>query len=401
MNLWYKPIEEIDFNDLNTFLNTGHREGIRLDYKADIPKDLAKLANAFVNTLGGLLVLGVDADPKTNAPVWPPVGVGRGLPAKNGISEQIRQICQENNYPPVMPAVGPVLPNPHNPDHVLVPVRFDPSPYAPHTTADGRHVYERTGDLNKPQHYDHAHIDSIKRLLERRAGMERDREVLIETARARLFPEGIPPLFPAVRWAAVAPLYPWRDVCTKEFCHRIHYGLAFRMVQGFAREGIAAGTSPQSTPHGSYYVLRTPTQNSGIAVGATAFNCRGLVFSAEPAIDKPDSVAEFRETSGCGSNKYLDLNQLFSFLIGVAAVAGEFYDMKEVEYPGPVKVVLGLDKVLNYRMYFGGDYIGRPFLDKFYRAETVVEASRLRDDPEKAMRGMLKDTAFAFDLSRL
>jgi hypothetical protein len=63
-------------------------EGARLDYKGiAFPKDLSKTIAAFANTLGGLIILGVDADKKTNTPIWPPVA---GMPMEAGLSERVQ-----------------------------------------------------------------------------------------------------------------------------------------------------------------------------------------------------------------------------------------------------------------------------------------------------------------------
>src|SRR4051794_5355069 len=43
LSLWYKPIDEIMFEDVDEFCSQKHREGLRLDYKVEIPRDLAKL----------------------------------------------------------------------------------------------------------------------------------------------------------------------------------------------------------------------------------------------------------------------------------------------------------------------------------------------------------------------
>jgi hypothetical protein len=51
---------------LMPFCQTKQAEGARLDYKGTaFPKDLAKIIAAFSNTLGGLILLGVDADGAT------------------------------------------------------------------------------------------------------------------------------------------------------------------------------------------------------------------------------------------------------------------------------------------------------------------------------------------------
>src|SRR5438309_1718805 len=114
MSLWSKPVESITFEDVNNFLLQKHREGPRLDYKAGLPKKLLpKLVAAFANTNGGLIILGVEADKKTNLPFWPPNPPRPELEVlanDDGIQERITSLCQDNIQPPVLPQVSPTIP---------------------------------------------------------------------------------------------------------------------------------------------------------------------------------------------------------------------------------------------------------------------------------------------------
>src|SRR5207302_11467814 len=101
VSIWHKPIDQITFDDVKVFCTeTPQREGIRLDYKAEIPKHLDKLLCAFANTLGGMIILGVEGN-NANEPVWPP----KGMSDTKGISERITQIGAEAVYPPVRPHI--------------------------------------------------------------------------------------------------------------------------------------------------------------------------------------------------------------------------------------------------------------------------------------------------------
>jgi predicted HTH transcriptional regulator len=176
MSIWQKPVDAITFNDVKAFCTSTPRprEGPRLDFKVAIPKHLANLLSAYANTLGGMLVLGVETD-KGNEPKWPPPG----LADKPGISEQITQICNQAVAPPLSVSISPNLPNAQNPGTVVVVVRIDESPEAPHTVDAGRKIYERVGNVNDPQP---AHIDRIAHLITRRATIEASRERQIKEA---------------------------------------------------------------------------------------------------------------------------------------------------------------------------------------------------------------------------
>jgi predicted HTH transcriptional regulator len=139
MSLWHKPASLIEFSDIGAFCETMQPEGARLDYKGvSFPKDLAKTIAAFANTLGGLIILDVEADTTFNKPIWPPK---QGLPAEAGLSERVIQIAQDSIYPPVGVAVSNAIPNDLLPGHVLVVIRVNESREAPHAIDKNRRVY--------------------------------------------------------------------------------------------------------------------------------------------------------------------------------------------------------------------------------------------------------------------
>src|SRR5438270_1286900 len=138
MSLWYKEVESITFSDIEAFCSQDIAEGTRLDYKAQIPGELEKVVAAFANTLGGLILLGVEADRKTNKPVWPL----KGMPNAAGIEERITAICRDNIYPPVRPLISGIIENPHATGTALAVIRVDESPEAPHAVKGL--IYERT-----------------------------------------------------------------------------------------------------------------------------------------------------------------------------------------------------------------------------------------------------------------
>ena len=139
MSLWHKPASRIEFADVDTFCQTMQAEGARLDYKGiSFPKDLAKTIAAFANTLGELIILGVDADSTFNKPIWPPT---QGLPSEPGLSERVVQIDQDGIYPPVRVAVSNVIPNDRLPGHVLLVIRVNESREAPQAIEKNRKVF--------------------------------------------------------------------------------------------------------------------------------------------------------------------------------------------------------------------------------------------------------------------
>jgi hypothetical protein len=68
MNLLTKLFEEITFEDVVESCKQGTNESARLDYKGVIPNDLSKHFATFSNTYGGIIIVGVEEDPKTGKP---------------------------------------------------------------------------------------------------------------------------------------------------------------------------------------------------------------------------------------------------------------------------------------------------------------------------------------------
>ncbi|GEM_PF-1767478 len=65
MNIFPKPFHDVTFADVVAFCQQKHPESTTLDYKREIPRDLAKHFATFSNTLGGVIVVGVEEDPRT------------------------------------------------------------------------------------------------------------------------------------------------------------------------------------------------------------------------------------------------------------------------------------------------------------------------------------------------
>lgn len=70
-DLLSKPIQSFSFADIQGFAQQLEPEGEQLDYKKELPKHLAKQLQAFSNTRGGLIIVGVEEDEKNGLPkVW-------------------------------------------------------------------------------------------------------------------------------------------------------------------------------------------------------------------------------------------------------------------------------------------------------------------------------------------
>ena len=122
--MFTKPANEIEFSDVKGFCRA-FNEGVRVEYKQQMTKDIPKIVSSFANTLGGIFIIGAETDKKTNKVI-----AIDGIPNSGGLEEQILQSALTGIYPAVMPEVI-ILDVPTNPDNVVIIIRVDESPQAP------------------------------------------------------------------------------------------------------------------------------------------------------------------------------------------------------------------------------------------------------------------------------
>jgi hypothetical protein len=405
MSLWYKEIDKITFEDVDAFCQQKLREGVRLDYKATIPNDLAKVVAAFANTLGGLLILGVVADPKTNVPVWPPVpGPNVGMPDAKGIEERITAICRDNIYPPVRPEISPILQNALLPGHVIVVLRVPESPEAPHAINNGRAIYERTGSQGQP--HDLAAIDNIGQLLERRNRIEEQRVSAIKNELKRAGRQlaltryqlgklaglraqsgdfrSLP-----LRWASVIPYYPWRDLCNQQTC-----------VDVFRRRQFAH--KPQQVP-GGVFDTQPSILGGGRIIGCCSLSTKGHFFASECALEVLEyAQAEKERMNGAEpTSHWTEYLTCKAFIERTATFARNFYKDSRVEKPGYVQLSIGMTDVYGVQMgdpRFDRPFVPSPFIDEHFEAETTAELNLLIQNPTEATKPLFRQLACGFDL---
>jgi len=188
------PLSQVTYDDVIAFCRT-FAEGVRVEYKREVV-NTPKVVSSFANTVGGIWVIGVETDKKTNLPILPPIGMDE----LSGIEERIVQSAQSGIYLPITPAVR-VLPIPQQKGRVVVIVKVPESIEASHAIENSTRVWIRTASTTEP--YELAEIDRIAYLLERRRQPEQHREDLIERAAGRSPYQ----LSQRVR-VVVAPVYP-------------------------------------------------------------------------------------------------------------------------------------------------------------------------------------------------
>jgi hypothetical protein len=396
LSLWDLPLESLTFEQLDAFLNAKLPESVRLDYKVGMPDDLAKVIAAFANTLGGMIVLGVDEDGTTTEPVWPPEPTaGKGMENKRGLRDKVQQIARETIYPPVAVRVSPVISNKHLPgkDCVLLVVRVDESREAPHAIEKRKvYVYERDGSTSKP--YGLAEIDHIARMLARRQSVEKDREEMlrVEIERAASFMPGSP-----LRWAAVVPYYPWRKLCTNSLCYDFHRHIFNHRVDS---ERL------QQMPDGSYLRGWKGQGEERKCVSCSRLNRQGLIFDMEQALER-DACRDISTNllhRRPGDESWVDLGATVRLLKGVIDAAAKLYGDPNTEEPGYLMVSTGLLRARDVRLFFErlGECASRnAFLDDSYRVDHFTDFRSLRDKPYQAASTLLEDMVYAFDMQAI
>jgi hypothetical protein len=205
MSLWSKTLANISYADVADFCANGMPEGANLDYKADIPTKLEKVAASLANTSGGLVVFGVT----TNDANRPKDIVG--IPNVRGFSEQVTQICRDRITPPITPEVSALLPLPTDAGRAVAVMRIHQSSEAPHAIQNSTRVYIRRSDVTDI--IDLADIGRIEYLLNLRNRVEAKAKSLRDRHMARFEHIAAGKEFPSVWWI-VAPLYPGLTICS-------------------------------------------------------------------------------------------------------------------------------------------------------------------------------------------
>jgi Putative DNA-binding domain len=396
MSLWTKPANAITFADVDAFCQTGQPEGMRLDYKWEWPENLEKTIAAFANTLGGIVLLGVDADKTTNKPIWPavpPAPPRLGLPSRPGLAERVIQIARDNIYPPVLPEVSPVLENAHVPGQAAVVIRVPESKDAPHAVEKRRkvYVYARRDNVSDP--HELADIDHIAHLLNRRRVIEEDRERqvqnAIQRARRHLAQSQLP-----MRWGSIIPFYPWRDLCTAEQTWALDKTWHNRDLFN-AR---ATWEQPQRAPGGSFTlaILHDRPPNKRYVVGSTSMTSRGHIFSLVYPIEFWIKTDPFG-TKTRQPDLYITEDGTRMFLQTLCDWGKRCYAEGGMEQAGYLLCSIGVLDAFGLRMADKSNW-GSPFPDSEFRAQIPVPSNVFIDNPKDMVDALLKQLAFGFDL---
>ena len=393
MSLWSKPISQINFADVDAFCQKMQPEGARLDYKGiAFPKDLAKTIAAFANTLGGLIILGVDALETENTPIWPPTS---GMPMTAGISERVVQISQESIHPPVRVDVSNVIHNDRHPNHAIVVIRVYESREAPHATEKNSrvYVYDRTSNTSEP--YDLADIARIEYMLDRRKRLVDQRELDLRESLARAAKVMHPSICP-IRWISIGPVYPWRQVHDQYDCRVFHERNRWALYRGHP--------TYQTLPGGSFSKLRAEREGGGmLCMGCSSVSANGTLFGigyAQETLRENTTLFSRNEPEKPG-NMWVDMDH-YRKMIGAFLENAKSFCSLSKEPPGEVMLSVGMKNAggVLMRDTFSDQKTDTEFPDPNYRVDLVVQVQQLGlRMPE--IDELYNDIIFAFNANAL
>lgn len=170
MDILNKPIHTFTFQEIVSFCQEGHPEGIQIDYKRELPRDgLSKFLAAFSNTRGGIIIIGVDENRTTGVPsAW------NGIPINAHNVERIHQWA--SNIEPV-PLYDVYTTNEVS-GNVFILVRVFEGDMTPYYVQNDPRIYVRTGNITPS--IDLASPDATELLIDKKKKAELLRKINIQ-----------------------------------------------------------------------------------------------------------------------------------------------------------------------------------------------------------------------------
>ncbi len=373
--LFTKEITSITFEDVVSFCKEQNPESINLDYKKDFPSHLEKIVSAFANTMGGLIIIGVeDEDSKPKLPVT-------GLPYKEGYRERVNSIVLSNIYPPAFPKIQ-VCPPVNNKTFVVV--RVPQSNVTPHYIRHRTQVYVRTDDINHPEAL--ATADRIEWLRDRRKKSEELKEVLyasaLERYRNNLKLRKLNEIEFCEATISIVPLYPTEPYKTPQEINQIRNdivarGYGFNEFPEFLhRRPIRGGISN--------FFSHTKVDHY------TEINEFGLIFHKENLGRGGETGVTGEEENTC--TYIVCITRLIDLFLEASA---KFY--VKIGYWGLVEFKFSLEKMLGVNIFWDDTPLrnGPRSVDEKLPWRKVYYIHEIRDKRPKIVIDLLKDIVWS------
>lgn len=181
MTFFGKPLSKLETLDLQTLLDDGAQENVRLEFKRDMPSrnEMLKKLSSMANTYGGYVVIGAEEDGNGNL-----VGIP-GVDRQPSLKQTIVQWSQSGLYPPVAPEVAGPIAAPDDAQREVYVVYVAESLQAPHFIEGRRGAYTRTDEFSQRFEARLATYEEIQHLSNRRELASRRRNGLFDRAEAR------------------------------------------------------------------------------------------------------------------------------------------------------------------------------------------------------------------------
>ena len=180
-NPFDKPVEDVEFGDLNDLEEQGVSEGYYVEYKRQLPSPpedtVAKVIASFANTYGGWFFLGIPE--RFNNEAASPIGID--LTEHNSLKETVRRWVK-TRVDPVPDFDIQLVQNPDYSDWGVLIIEVPESRVPPHIMSDGV-IYRRNGEESDPiePETDRWKLD---RLYENRRERERKKRRVLQHLRA-------------------------------------------------------------------------------------------------------------------------------------------------------------------------------------------------------------------------
>lgn len=389
--LFAKEVTKITYQDVVEFCKQRFPESIHLDYKQDFPSDLEKTISAFANTMGGLIIIGVEEeDSKPKLPV-------KGITHQEGLRERVNNIILSNIYPPVFPEIQVCEPVDNK---TSVVIRIPESHMTPHYIRHRTQIYIRTDDVTKPEKL--APKEQIEWLIDKREKSEKFQEFLTSESEdyfkgaCRLSEANIndPQYFGIISLRAI-PLFPKEAFCDYADLNNIENEIVVGRRDRFPYF-INRCTPIQNGIHNlTFPGLKDGEKPSGHSFQYVQVNAFGLYLYKE-------EIGQFWKVEGEEQERrvinYYNIVELVHYFL---ASVSKFY--QKIGFWGLLLFQLELSKTLGLIMPHPLKNRANLFLDQEYlcipkeefKWEREISASELKENVDSFSIDILRDVAWS------
>ena len=333
--MFTKLANEIDFDEIESFCRKWS-EGVRVEYKREIAH-LSKIISSFANTQGGIFIIGVETD--QNNKVKFPI---QGIPNEGGTEERIIQSALTGIYPAVMPEVI-IRDVPGVTDRVVIVVRVDESPQAPHALQNSNRVYVRVSSITQPYEFADAGIDRIEYLLKRREEPQRISRRILDRIEERVRVNSYSSQLERPNLAIFArPVFPYRPIIAPPEIYE--YMVLHPSIPSTARN---IDLSTKRVTGGACHV------SIGDWLHFWELNEHGTIYYREGMHRKRMLSDYLRRVDDNLGEEYLSDEEIASKVYTFIGVAADFFT--KCEYSGNVEVTARLEQVRGEKLLFSKD----------------------------------------------